>query len=78
MEAQGKNIAELMSMSGIRKKDLAPKKPKFEVEEPSSPSKSGNDYEKYIKEMMRKAVLPLQLEYIPEVEEFEEILKINL
>lgn len=46
--------------------------------EPSSPSKSANDYEKYIKEILRKAIMPLQFEYIPEVEEFEELLKINI
>lgn len=79
MEAQGKNISQLMVVSGLKKKD--PKKktalPLVDIE-PSSPSRSSSEYEKYIKDLMRKAILPLRFDYIPEVEEFEEILKINL
>lgn len=76
MEAQGKNISELMIQSGVKKREK--KKGAVAEVEPSSPSKSASDYEKYIKEILRKAIMPLQFEYIPEVEEFEELLKINI
>ncbi len=83
MEANGRNISELSAIalaSTPRKKKAVAATVEATGEETAVSRKSSRsdlEYEKYVKELLRgKAIFMPRFEFIPDVEELEEVLKI--